>query len=890
MLFLERFLPTNGVRACTAAVTEIAWNGSDDPQEYFRAEVEFISRENWKHELGILLGDLVGENCELSKDYLNEETEAGVAYAKLKAVYPDKTRTKEMVAQCLAQELLEVPEVQKLLGKTKKINAPDAETFRGALQRYLDSNEKIGTAKREKKSMAFWPLVKVVRVYCKADVLSTGLVIADLPGVQDANAARSAVADKYLAECSALCVVSPITRAADDKVAKNLLSKSFRRQLKMDGIYSNVIFICTKTDDVSVRESLDSFDSGPIQATIAREKEIKEALHVETEALGELKTQQNLTEVREEQLSRDHVVWKRLQKRAEKGQEVHAPHKTPQKRKRPTQPITRRKGARPTLADSDSDEDEQIEQPLTLDQIRTEMNRFDEELEQANDELAQLQEQVTAVKGRISGLGIEKEGIISQRVALCIKMRNDYAREAIKADFAAGIREIDEDDAAGEDGQDFDPSKLKRDYNEVARSLPVFCISNRAFEQVWEGAQIESPIQGFRTLDETEIPQLKEHAKGLTENMRLLKSKTFLNDFMALLTSLLLWVESEGSGLNLRIEMGDKEQGYEIKHLNVSLDTLDRDLKDASQSLVMHLLQAVDQGVTKQSSTAVKAGTSAVISVARSWGEKTSEGGVHWGTYKAICRRSGEKTKAKTARNFNEEILEPYQQKIATDWERIFAEEVPRILDDFVRECGKLLQEFHHAMSGRPELERCKAVPLALLGQQIRSHVHAIQDLGATSKLSIQGQQREAGRLFLPHIKMTMQKGYNDCAAVTGKGCFLNMKKIMENYVEKVRTKLYRNAAAKVRTELERGFRDVGSDATAKLREIVSTMGKDYKSVILGSEIIEASHMARDHIRQLLPTVDSRFRDVLGFEIRNADSKDVPLAQFAASMVNTQAL
>jgi len=180
MLFLERFLPTNGVRACTAAVTEVAWNTSNDPQKFYRAEVEFISGQDWQHELAILLGDLMGADRELSRDYLNEETEAGVAYAKLKAVYPDRTRTKEMVTNCRAQELLEVPEVQKLLGKTKKISAPDAETFRGELQAYLDSNEKIGTAKKEKKSMAFWPLVKVVRIYCKADVLSTGLVIADL--------------------------------------------------------------------------------------------------------------------------------------------------------------------------------------------------------------------------------------------------------------------------------------------------------------------------------------------------------------------------------------------------------------------------------------------------------------------------------------------------------------------------------------------------------------------------------------------------------------------------------------------------------------------------------------------------------------------------------------
>lgn len=32
--------------------------------------------------------------------------------------------------------------------------------------------------------MEFWPLIKVVRIYTKADALITGAVIVDLPGVQ----------------------------------------------------------------------------------------------------------------------------------------------------------------------------------------------------------------------------------------------------------------------------------------------------------------------------------------------------------------------------------------------------------------------------------------------------------------------------------------------------------------------------------------------------------------------------------------------------------------------------------------------------------------------------------------------------------------------------------
>lgn len=49
-----------------------------------------------------------------------------------------------------------------------------------------------------------------------------------------------------------------VGRAVDDKSAKSLLGESFRRQLKYDGIYSRVTFICSKTDDISITEAADS--------------------------------------------------------------------------------------------------------------------------------------------------------------------------------------------------------------------------------------------------------------------------------------------------------------------------------------------------------------------------------------------------------------------------------------------------------------------------------------------------------------------------------------------------------------------------------------------------------------------------------------------------------
>ena len=48
--------------------------------------------------------------------------------------------------------------------------------------------------------------------------------------------------------------MADITRAVDDKTARDLLGENFRRQLLMDGQYGALSFICTKTDVIKSSE------------------------------------------------------------------------------------------------------------------------------------------------------------------------------------------------------------------------------------------------------------------------------------------------------------------------------------------------------------------------------------------------------------------------------------------------------------------------------------------------------------------------------------------------------------------------------------------------------------------------------------------------------------
>lgn len=228
------------MRACTAVVTEISYNYSEEP---YRAEIEFITPQDWEKELKTLFEDLLDGNGNVSRECVKEDTEAGVAYAKIRAVYPKMT--KEDIVNSSIYDLVHHKDVAHLLGGSKDIKENDPGQFYQRLQHYVDSKEKSTgedeKSKKRKKVMEYWPLIKVVRLFVKAPALSTGAVIVDLPGVHDSNAARAAVAEGYMKQCTGLWIVAPINRAVDDKAAKSLLGESFKRQLKMDGGFSSYV-------------------------------------------------------------------------------------------------------------------------------------------------------------------------------------------------------------------------------------------------------------------------------------------------------------------------------------------------------------------------------------------------------------------------------------------------------------------------------------------------------------------------------------------------------------------------------------------------------------------------------------------------------------------------
>jgi len=169
------------MRACTAVITEISYNELDIK---YRAEIDFITKEDWERELRLLFEELLDANGHISRESSNEDSEASVAYAKIKAVYP--TMTKDMIEESSVEALMAHSNVS-VLGTNRKIEHNDSLIFYKRLQAIVDSREKTEKSKNKEQRKAeatqpaYWPLIKVVRLFVKSPALATGAIIVRLP-------------------------------------------------------------------------------------------------------------------------------------------------------------------------------------------------------------------------------------------------------------------------------------------------------------------------------------------------------------------------------------------------------------------------------------------------------------------------------------------------------------------------------------------------------------------------------------------------------------------------------------------------------------------------------------------------------------------------------------
>jgi len=178
------------------------------------------------------------------------------------------------------------------------------------------------------------------------------------------------------------------------------------------------------------------------------------------------------------------------------------------------------------------------------------------------------------------------------------------------------VKELDQENQQEEDEENFNPEEDMRDYDLVARSLPVFCCSSKAYQKLSGRFVRENAVPGFRSKDETEIPQLQSHCKKLTEGVRASNCRRFLTHLSQLLNSLSLWASNDGIGLKI----SDAQRTIETCFLKSRLQTLEKSLDTAVKDCLVEMNEELAENIFDQYPGIVELAAAQAVPTAAHWG------------------------------------------------------------------------------------------------------------------------------------------------------------------------------------------------------------------------------------------------------------------------------
>ncbi|QRW06436.1 GTPase SLIP-GC protein [Ceratobasidium sp. AG-Ba] len=817
----DNIVPTSGMRACTAVVTEIAYHNKST----IAADVEFLALSEWKAELEILLDDLVEEDGTLKRltDLRNDS---------MHAVYP--LLSPERMVRMTPDEII----------------TPTPKFFANEISKYIDSKDqkrgkdKDKDKKKEKSGPgdpALWPLIRSVRVKCKANALSCGAVLVDLPGVADANLARSSIAKDYMKKCDCIWIAAPITRAVDDKTAKDLLGEAFRTQL-MNGNYddSTVTFIATKTDDLSCHEVIGALGLGDDPELLAIENQLEEALSGTDQWSAKL-----------EQATKD-----------KKGS-------SSKKRKRGGggRSAKRRRGddgddMDDFIVDDDEDEDAIVEDVLDDNEVIEIDSDSDDIVVLSDSDDAAPAGEVTeeslkeTIKKKEANLGccVNKAAnkLQKDKNSFCSIKRNEYSRDVLKEDFRAGLKQLDQQDAEAKNPDTFDPSEELRDY--AAIDLPVFTCSSRDYIRINKQVKGDGGPSCFVNVEDTGIPALQRWCHQLTVSARERSARSLINNLATFLRSIRAYMDDiEGVSVADRIALAEMWEsnvlpsdygenlglteahrpaapqpaappmpyyGRARRHVEPqpeenSLSGMYRraqQLQEVQRMMAQHrgaedqkgisfrLRNSMEKVVKDCVAELKRAFRDGIEERCRSGAEKarlaalqTSDefaASMHWASYRATLRRNGEYRS-----DLNAELIAPMTREIASSWAQVFDSDL---------DC-KLLKEIEETAPAGLK-DRCRLQAQTTLKEAEVVTRTILQNI----KTAMTNEQKEISRCLTPHVKNELLTAYYDAMLERGTGSVARQKLLFHNFVDRHRATIFRGGADQLFGKLDAAAESVG--------------------------------------------------------------------------------
>ena len=174
--------------ACTSVVTEFRYK-TDEGSSPFLIEVEYLTKPeiedmvkelvwNYRH---VLLPDISADTMS-AEEFQQLERQREVAWSALSAAF---SHHKDLQSLCdRDHEGAYDDTVQRLIEWAGQLEWPD-KGIHGKCQYLANTAEECSEKTEQFMDDKFWPFTRVIRIFSRSQVLKSGLILVDLPGLRD---------------------------------------------------------------------------------------------------------------------------------------------------------------------------------------------------------------------------------------------------------------------------------------------------------------------------------------------------------------------------------------------------------------------------------------------------------------------------------------------------------------------------------------------------------------------------------------------------------------------------------------------------------------------------------------------------------------------------------
>lgn len=778
----------------------------------------------------------------------------------LQAVFPDVPKDDLKVLP--PDDLLNRIEI---LGSSEAFETDDFGKAQAWLRKRI-----VATKQSKQPTLAKWPLVKVAKVYIKSKFFQNNynIVLTDVPGDGDSNKFRNARSREYIKRAAATCVVTPASRGGTDASLPAMIRESLQ-DIHFGGRYDKVILVSTKSDAVSTTELEQDRDDEDREKDHAKKAGLDE--EIASLQISIARTQKKLKDAQawENAYRRDHNRWKTVDRALMSGR----PAKCPRTRK----------------GHSNSFEKPPVSQNLKHKTVKNKVQEFKDLHKKYEARAQSLENLLCTDKQHLTDLVEERKEFIQALSEELISGRNTTLKDRQLEVYLEQIKNMDlEIREMAENNPDSEtrPNIPERDYDEIAKHLPIFCTTARSYQNIQGYTPDEPQHKICKDVNDTGIPEFRKYLLKVGKETQESEMRTTHSDDLEILNDLSLVVKT-----GLKPQTIDPEKARHVDlTVKSSLTGFDTKLSTISKNLddkVMECYQTqfasnigkIRESAKDQAKLDMKGYTKS---------PKDGNGGYYSGEYKAAVKRDGVWRGVRVSLNLNQDFRMVILKCAQVYTDAVFTNStggIKSIIDAYIIQCSQLCRMFHDQNRSQMMLTGVSYHALRKLDDLLKLRIKKLNETAGRYKSRVSEVHSNTSLELVEEIQEALTDTYSEAFEATPTDGLSKLEAMHKIVVDRVtKTKIL----ARPLRAWEKRMNDYIEIENKKMRKFLNKFVADwttsYEQALLSrsAKIDLSDNPGKDDIRNMIIATQLVDDKALGLaeetsDLEDADETDKPM-------------